>query len=68
MQLKDFASLLPGYVTLYVHSENQGWRVVAGAVESHKELSTVEVEKAIPLEAYSMEVVVRRVYPIRRSQ
>lgn len=60
MTLKQLASILPGYVTLYIHSDNQGLRIPAGMVKNHKDLSEATVTRAIPMESYSMEVSIEQ--------
>lgn len=58
MTLKELADVLPGYVVLHIHADSKGVRASAGEIKNHKDLCEAIVTKAIPLEAYTMEVVI----------
>lgn len=57
MTLENLVNILPGFVTLYIHGDAKGIKASAGEVRLHKDLSQAVVKKAIPLEAYAMEVI-----------
>lgn len=59
MTLKDLASVIPGYVTLYVHTRSECWRgspAESYALGEHPAGATVV--NATPLAPYTMEVSV----------
>lgn len=58
MTLKQLATLLPGYVTLYVHSDTEGWTCSVGAVLCMDDLNKAVVVRAIPLAPYTMEIYI----------
>lgn len=60
MILLELAKVLPGFVTLYIHSEDHAWKFSAGElIKYSKTLKTATVIKAVPLSPYTMEIAVK---------
>lgn len=60
MTLQQLAALLPGYVTLAIHTDTEGCSMTAGMVSVDKSLSGAFVVKAVPLAPYFMEVYIKQ--------
>ena len=56
MTLKELASVLPGFVTLLIHTSDKSWNIPAGWVTTLPDLQGAVVVQAQPLAAYTMEV------------
>lgn len=59
MSLKQLAGVIPGYVTLHVHTDNSGWSTNAGLASHKDEYDNLTVVSAVPLAPYVMEVTVK---------
>lgn len=57
MTLKQLADILPGYVTLHVHTKDEAWPgISAGMVSSGEFPGDWYIINATPIGPYSMEV------------
>lgn len=61
MSLLDLAKILPGYVTLHIHTESEHWvGMPAGLVAAGEEIPAgAIVLKATPFAPYAMEVSIK---------
>lgn len=59
MTLKQLARILPGFVTMLVHSDNGGWHLSAGELLGRADFDKAQVVRAIPFTPYTMEVYVQ---------
>ena len=59
MSLKQLAGVIPGYVTLHIHSDTSGWSTNAGLACHIDEYDKLTVVSAIPLAPYVMEITIK---------
>ena len=60
MRLVELASILPGYVTLNIHTKEEAWpSMPAGMVFSEEAFENALVITANPYGAYAMEVFIK---------
>ena len=59
MTLKDLANVLPGYVTLMFHTDEEVWNMSAGMVANDENLPEAYVIQANPIAPYKMEVSIK---------
>lgn len=57
MTLGELVKVLPGYINLYVHNDNEAHSTSAGMI-AYGELADCIIVKAVPISPYSMEVTI----------
>lgn len=59
MSLRQLAAVIPGYVTMCVHTKDEGWELSAALLSSDKDFPEADVITATPIGAYRMEISIK---------